>query len=418
MKKFGYDVVKEYYINDAGSQIETLVQSLIVRYRNLFGENIDIPEGCYPGEYLIDIALKLKELYPDLSKVDKRALADFAINEIMELIKNDLRALGVIHDVFISEFHDIIEKNKVQIAIKKLEDKKLIYKGILEAPKGISDSEWEPKEQTIFKSTSFGDDADRPIIKSDGSYTYFLGDIAYHDYKLARGFDHMILLLGADHGGYVKRIKSIVKALSDGKANIEVKINQLVNLYKDGKPFKMSKRAGNFITVKDVIDEIGKDAFRFAILTKKSDTVLDIDFTKMKEQSKDNPLFYVQYAHARAKSVLRKALSLGIGSDLNVNLEGNIFEEDLSLIKSIASLPKVLLAALTYCEPHRINYYLQDLANHFHHLWSLGMEQKNLRFIFEQDVEATKARITLVVALVKAIALSLELLGIKALDEM
>ncbi|CAK6538092.1 MAG: arginine--tRNA ligase [Candidatus Midichloria mitochondrii] len=416
LSAMGYNITKEYYINDAGKQINTLIESLKIRYKNLSGANLSIPADCYPGEYLIDVASKAKEQFKaDLDVVDQRELADFAVNEVMNLIKQDLADLGIRHDVFVSEYHDIIKESKIQIALEMLEEKGLIYQGILEAPKSVNEQDWEATQQTIFKSTNFGDDGDRTIIRSDGSYTYFVGDIAYHYYKLERGYNDMILLLGADHSGYVKRIKAIVSALSDNKATIDVKINQLVNLYKNGQPFKMSKRAGNFITVRDVLNEIGKDTFRFAILTKKNDTVLDIDFAALKEQNKDNPVWYVQYAHTRCQSVLKKAQELGSS---NEELDYSYFPEDMNLIKMIALYPKILAAAASYHEPHRLNYYLQELANSFHQLWSGGNSNNKLRFINEQDKKLTQSRLVLVQIVANIISSGLKLLGIEPINEM
>lgn len=415
----GYDVTREYYINDAGNQINTLIESLKIRYKNLFGANLEIPEGCYPGEYLIDIAKKVSEHFSiDIELIDKRVLIDFTVNAVMNLIKKDLEDLGVKHDVFVSEYHDVVQQGKVKLALDILESKGLIYKGVLEKPKSIKNDTWEVKEQVIFRSKDFGDDTDRAIIKSDGNYTYFVGDIAYHYYKLERGYNNLILLLGADHSGYVKRISAVVSALSDGATKIDVKINQLVNLFKNGKPFKMSKRSGNFVTVRDVIDEIGKDIFRFAMLSKKNDTVLDIDFAKLKEQNKDNPVWYIQYAHTRCQSVLRKAKELAFDISNIGNIELIYFKEDMELIKMIASYPKVLNAAAIYYEPHRVNYYLQELACSFHKLWSNGSSNNKLRFINEADRRLTLSRLVLVKIVAAIINSGLKLLGIEPINEM
>ena len=414
-----YNVVKEYYINDAGNQINTLIESLKIRYKNLFGANLEIPEGYYPGEYLIDIAQRIRDHFDvDIELIDKRELIDFAVNAVMDLIKKDLADLGVKHDVFVSEYHDVMQQGKVQLALDILESKGLIYKGVLDRPKSIKDGTWESKEQMLFRSKSFGDDTDRVVIKSDGSYTYFVGDIAYHYYKLERGFKDLILLLGADHGGYIKRISAVVNALSNGTAKIDVRVNQLVNLFRNGKPFKMSKRSGNFITVRDIIDEIGKDAFRFAMLSKRNDTALDIDFVKLKEQSKDNPIWYVQYAHTRCQSVFRRARALGFNLNDTRDIDFIYSAKDMELIKVIASYPKILYAAAIYHEPHRVNYYLQELANSFHQLWSSGTDDNRLRFIDETDMKFTLSRLALVKIVAGIISSGLKLLGIEPINEM
>ena len=419
LKAMGYEVTKEYYINDAGSQIAVLAKSVRIRYDNLFGANKEIPEGCYPGEYLIKVAEKIKNNFKnDLDDEDERKIIDFIVNEMMENIKKDLADLGVNHDVFVSEYHDIINRDQVKNCITILEAKNLTYNGVLDAPKRQQDDDWEPEEQMIFKSKNFGDDSDRPIIKSDGTLTYFAGDIAYHQYKLARGFNNMILMLGADHIGYIKRIKAIVAALSDNKAKIEVKINQLINLYKDGKPLKMSKRSGSYVTLRDALDEIGKDTLRFTILSKKSDTPLDIDFAKLKEQNKENPVWYVQYAYTRGMSLLRKAQELGFDTNQHLEEHNYFFPEDIQLIKILASYPKILQSAASLLEPHRLNYYLQDLANAFHHLWALGNTDLKYRFIDEANRSSTIARLQIVKLLTNTMSNVLGLLGITPLERM
>lgn len=424
LEKVGFDVTREYYINDAGNQIEKLVRSLKIRYQNLHGAALEIPEGCYPGEYLIDIAQKLNaSLTTDINAVDERQLADFAVEQILMIIKQDLSDLGVItHNVFTSEFHDIVEKGKIEQSIAIIQNKGLLYKGTLAAPKGTENADWEPTEQTIFRSTAFGDSEDRVVVKSNGEYTYFAGDIAYHHDKIARGYKKMILLLGMDHAGYIKRINSIVQALSDGQAAIDIKTTQLVGLYKDGVPYKMSKRAGNFLTVADVLKEVGKDNLRFAMLTKASDTGIVIDFSKLKEQNKHNAIWYIQYAHTRAKSVLNKAaemFDMSVAFDIDTdNMAHMILAEDMNLIKMIASYPKIIMAAACNHEPHRISYYLQELASIFHHLWAAGTTEKTLRFIDTVNIENTKYRLMLVKLTATIISSGLELLGIEALESM
>lgn len=421
LKFAGYEVTAEYYINDAGGQINTLALSAWVRYLEALGENIVIPEGCYPGEYLITVGEKLKEKYGyNLKDMGEEAaisiIKEIAVTEMMQLIKADLAILNVHHDIFVSEYKDVVLKGYNEKAFSLLKEKGLIYKGILEAPKGKKLDDWEPREQDLFKSTVFGDDIDRPLKKSDGSFTYFATDIAYHLYKIERGFNEMVLSLGADHAGYIKRIKAVVKALSDGKVKLDVKINQLVNLLKDGEPYKMSKRAGNFITVTDMVDEVGTDIIRFMMLLRKNDTILDFDFSKAKEQTKDNPIFYVQYAYARAHSVLRKFNANIILNDINYNLIKDPAE--ITLIKVIAILPKIVESAVLTHDPHRIVNYLQDLAHAFHMLWAKGNADETLRFIIESDDEVTKARIALVKAFLVAADQALSLVGVKGVEKM
>lgn len=418
----GFEVVKEFYINDYGGQIELLGESVFIRYREALGENVTIPEGYYPGKYLIELGKKLKDEFGDkllfADEVERKdVIKRFAVEAMMRLIKDDLKLLGVEHDVFTSERFDIIEKNKNEEAFELLKSKGLIYRGILEAPKGKTPDDWEPREQELFKSTEFGDDIDRALKKSNGSFTYFATDIAYHLDKIQRGFDELILLLGADHAGYVKRIKAVVSALSDGKINLDVKINQLVNLLKNGEPFKMSKRAGKFITVKDMVEEVGKDILRFVMLSRKADTVLDLDFAKVKEQSKENPVFYVQYAHTRACSVLRKAAE----ADITLKQVEYAHLKDIgevNLIKQILLFPKIIEASALAHEPHRITFYLYELANDFHSLWSRGMEDDKLRFIIADNIELTKARLALITAAKNTLAIGLGILKITALEEM
>ncbi|MBY0581093.1 MAG: arginine--tRNA ligase, partial [Rickettsiales bacterium] len=421
--KCGYDITKEFYINDAGNQINNLTKSLKIRYKQLLGEKIELEENCYPGEYLIELAKNLhEEIKDDANKLnDENFLNNFAVEKILEIIKNELHHLGVYHDNFVSE-KQLILQNKVKHCIDFLKEKNLLYQGILEKPKGESSDDWEPKEQTLFRSTNYGDDIDRAVVKSNGEYTYFASDIAYHLDKIERGFNNMVLLLGADHIGYKKRLVSSVNALSDGEAKLDVKICQLVKLLRDGKQIKMSKRSGNFISLEEILDEIGKDALRFAILSKSSDTVLEVDVEKLKQQTKDNPVFYVQYASARANSILKKA------KEMQINIENLVKEEvdlslldseyDFNLIKMLALYPKILTSCLNTLDPHKITYYLYDLACKFHQIWSKGTKEENIKFITKDNVELTKARILLVHATTLVITSGLKLLGIKAVEQM
>ncbi len=421
LKKCSYDVTREYYINDAGSQIATLVKSAFIRYQQALGINAQISEGMYPGEYLIPVGTKLKERFGDsLLKLNAEDVSNkirqFVVDEMMQLIKEDLLSLNISHDIYTSEKNDLQDKNLVEEGIEFLRKKGLIYQGTLEAPKGKSPEHWEPKEMTLFRATDFGDDTDRAVKKSDGTHTYIAGDIAYHIHKYQRGFNDMVLVLGADHAGYVKRMKAIVKAISDGKAVIDIAISQLVNLFKNGEPYKMSKRAGNFITVNDVVTEVGKDILRFVMLTKKPETTIDFDFDKVKEQSKDNPVFYVQYASARANSILRNAAELGFH---NNPVKANILtNHDQHLIKKIAEFPKIVEAAAIQHEPHRITYYLTELATEFHSFWAKGSEDPSLRFIIETNKELTTSRLAIVSAVSTTIKNGLELLGIAAVEKM
>ncbi len=418
LKASGFTVTKEYYINDAGNQIKTLAQSLFIRYQQLFGIESEVFEGMYPGDYLIKIAEEIKAEYGDhfLSKPD--GLEELAVDKIMEIIRADLKKLGVLHDSFISELHDLHKTDYIQKAIAILQNKGLLYKGILEAPKGHVQEDWERKEQTLFKSTEFGDDIDRAVARADGSYTYFAGDFGLALQRLDRGFKDVIMVLGADHTGFVKRIKAITKALSDGKSTVDLPITQMVNLFKDGQPFKMSKRSGNFITAEDVVDEVGLDVLRFVLLSRKNDTVIDFDFDKVKEQTKENPVFYVQYAHARCSSVLVNALNeYAIKPDLS-KLDLLNTSHDADLIRKVSLFPRIVeQAALTH-EPHRLIYYLIELATEFHSFWSKGGDDIDLRFIIPNNPDLTSARLVLVDLVKLTIKLALKMLGIKAMDRM
>ncbi len=430
LAKAGYAVCKEYYINDAGAQVDTLARSLHLRYREAHGEDIgEIPEGLYPGDYLIDAGKALKDADGDkwLGKDEAEwlePLRAFAVDAMMDLIRDDLAALGVEHDTFSSE-RALVEAGGVDAVMGSLEDRDLIYIGVLEPPKGKKPDDWEPRPQTLFKATEFGDDVDRPVKKSDGSWTYFASDMAYHLDKFKRDYADMIDVWGADHGGYVKRMQAAVKALTEDDGALDVKLCQMVNLMDDGEPVKMSKRSGNFITLREVIDEVGKDVVRFIMLTRKNDAQLDFDMAKVKEQTRDNPVFYVQYSHARCRSVLRQALELfGDGAltpdalaSANLSRLGDPAE--LALIKEMAAWPRTVESAAEAHEPHRIAYYLQDLAGAFHALWTKGArEDTSLRFITESDKDLTMARLALVSALAMVIASGLAVVGVQPVEEL
>lgn len=427
--KAGYEVTKEYYINDAGAQVDKLAESAYLRYREACGEAIgDIPEGLYPGEYLMPIGEALHRVHGEslMNKAREQWLPlvrDYTIEAVMEMIKADLAVIGIKHDVFTSE-RALMLAGKVDEAIARLKEQGLIYTGVLEPPKGKTPDDWEPREQTLFKATEFGDDCDRPVKKSDGSWTYFAPDIAYHFDKCQRGFDLLINIFGADHGGYVKRLKAAVAALSGGKVGLEVKLCQLVKFLRNGQPAKMSKRAGTFVTVREVVDEVGKDVFRFIMLTRKNDMPLDFDFAKVMEQSKDNPVFYVQYAHARCRSVMRNAaadmpkayqLAAKPSPDILARLT---HPEELRLVRLMCGWPRMVESAASALEPHRIAFYLQELASAFHGFWNLGNDDISLRFLVKDDIHLTAARIALVHAVSLVIASGLMVLGVEPLEEM
>lgn len=428
LSKAGFDVTKEYYINDAGSQIDTLARSAHLRYQEAHGRDIgDIPEGLYPGDYLVPVGALLREKYGDqyLDADEGDWLAQFKVDAsdaMMDLIRSDLKALGVEHDVFFSE-RTLHESGRIPDAVDVLRARGHIYEGVLEPPKGKKPEDWEPREQTLFRATDFGDDVDRPLQKSTGEYTYFAADIAYHHDKYVRGCKQMIDVLGADHGGYVKRMKAAVKALSED-GDLDVRLCQMVKLFRDGEPFKMSKRSGNFITLREVVDEVGRDVTRFIMLTRKNDAHLDFDFKKVMEQSKDNPVFYVQYAHARICSVLGKARdafpSLDTtdaalaGADLSLLAD----EHEIAMIQQCAAWPRLLEAAAEAHEPHRIAFFLYDLASEFHAFWNKGNDNPSLRFIIEDNEGLTQARMALVRAVALVIASGLAVLGVTPMEEM
>lgn len=427
LMKAGYKVTKEYYINDAGAQVQVLAKSALLRYREALGEEIgEIPAGLYPGEYLKNVGETLKAIHGRdlLRESEERQIElarDVAIEGMMALIKSDLADMGIHHDIFTSEAK-LRNAGKIEEAIKKLEAKGFVYRGVLEAPKGEKVEDWEPQEQLLFKSSAFGDDADRTLAKADGAYTYFAGDIAYTMDKVARGFDTLIYMFGADHGGYVKRMEASAAALSDNKVSVDIKLCQLVHLTKNGEPVRMSKRAGNFVTARDVLDEVGKDILRFVMLMRKTNADMDFDLAKVKEQSKDNPVFYVQYAHARAKSVLRLAREqmpeAYAASEKNADVALLSHEAELTLIKLLAGWPRLVEQAAVAHEPHRIIYYLEQLAACFHGLWNVGSKDADIRFVQEQQPALTAARLALARALTVVVASGLNVCGVEPVEEL
>jgi arginyl-tRNA synthetase len=422
----GHAVTREYYINDGGAQVDVLARSAYERYREANGLDPEIREGLYPGDYLIPVGEALKQKY-GASLIDKgeqvwlAELREFATEAMMEMIRADLALLGVRMDVYSSE-KALYGTGKIEAAIDRLHDMGLIYEGVLEPPKGKLPEDWEPREQTLFRSTAHGDDVDRPVKKSDGAWTYFAPDIAYHYDKVERGFDQLIDVLGADHGGYVKRLKAVVAALSDGRVPLDVKLIQLVKLYKNGEPFKMSKRAGTFVTLRDVVEQAGADVTRFMMLTRKNDAPLDFDFAKVLEQSKDNPVFYVQYAHARVCSVIRKATEAGIACDDATLAAADLSRLDhpaeMELARRIAEWPRLVEIAARGHEPHRVAFYLYDLAADLHTHWNRGNDDTNLRFVQEGEVETSQAKIALARAVAVVISAGLGILGVTPAEEM
>ncbi|MET0842107.1 MAG: arginine--tRNA ligase [Methyloceanibacter sp.] len=427
----GFAVTREYYVNDAGAQVDALARSAYLRYREALGEDIgEIPEGLYPGDYLKPVGLKLaaqhgKELLAMNESEWLPIARAAALQAMLAMIENDLDALGIHHDVFFSE-RSLTEGPRDEIAetIADLKTRGLIYQGRLPPPKGKIDEDWEDREQLLFRATEFGDDMDRPLVKSDGTYAYFAGDIAYHRDKFKRGFKTMIDVFGADHSGHVKRMKAAIAALSDGEAELDIKICQLVRLFRAGEPVRMSKRAGTFVTLRELVDEVGAGPVRFMMLYRKNDAPLDFDFVKVTEQSRDNPVFYVQYAHARASSVLRNVretfpdLDLAEGALARSDLDLLTDEGEVALIRRIAQFPRVVEAASTAHKPHRIGFYLYDLAGDFHTLWNRGKDLPQLRFIYESDRELTRARVALVASVKRVLASGLGILGVHAMHEL
>jgi arginyl-tRNA synthetase len=430
----GFKVTREYYINDAGAQVDVLARSAFLRYREALGENIGaIPEGLYPGDYLKPVGEALAAEYGDKLKAQPEAqwlpvVRAKSIAMMMEEIRGDLAALNVEFDVFFSERLLIAgATDRVAETIEWLRARGYIYEGRLPPPKGALPDDWEDREQTLFRSTDFGDDVDRALKKSDGSYTYFASDIAYHRSKIERGFRTLIDVWGADHGGYIKRMQAAVAALSDHKAELDVKVVQLVRLLRSGEPVKMSKRAGEFVTLREVVEEVGPDAVRFMMLFRKNDAALDFDLAKVLEQSRDNPVFYVQYGHARAQSVFRNARAAfpDLPADLtapdalsDAPVERLSEPAELALMRRIALYPRFVEAASLAHEPHRIAFYLFELASEFHALWTQGNASPHLRFIIQDDRQLTKARLVLVQGVATVLASGLALLGVKAPNEM
>jgi arginyl-tRNA synthetase len=443
LMKAGFAVEREYYINDAGAQVDALARSVYFRYCEEIATQpesallhssqvsqsvLTEPEGFYPGEYLKETGRRLFERDGErwLGKAETvwlGPLREFAVAEMMALIRDDLAALGIIFDRFSSE-KALVAAGAVEKALSVLEDRGLVYTGVLEPPKGKLPDDWEPRPQLLFRATQFGDEVDRPLKKSDGSWTYFAADIAYHLDKYRRGSDTMIDVWGADHGGYVKRVGAAVQALTNGAASLDVKLCQLVNLFDKGQPVRMSKRAGTFVTLREVVDEVGKDVFRFIMLTRRNDQALDFDFAKVTEQSKDNPVFYVQYAHARASSVMRHAVDELAGQDLSdaalaaANLALLADPAELALIRLLAGWPRMVESAAEAHEPHRLAFYLQEVAAQFHLLWTKGRDEAQLRFIISGDPDLTRARLALVRGVATVVASGLAVFGVTPAEEM
>ena len=439
LAKAGYDVTREYYINDAGAQVLALAYAAYWRYLQALGTTMTeehyaqaVPGGLqYRGEYLVPVGAALKDRHGDALAAPDSAFGfapagpetwldlvrDSTVALMMEAIREDLAALGVQHDIFISE-RAIVAAGKLDQAEALLTSKDLIYRGVLEPPKGKTPDDWEPREQTLFRATQFGDDVDRPLRKSDGSGTYFANDVANHLDKIERGFDELVQVWGADHGGYVKRMQAAVGALSDRRVPLDVVLTQIVHVMKNGEPVRMSKRAGTYVTLRDLIEEVGKDAVRFTMLTRKADAQMEFDLDKVVEQSRDNPVFYVQYAHARCRSVLRQAGDPAVADLASAPLSALADPAEMALIRRIAAWPRTVEAAAAAREPHRIAFFLQDLAADFHVLWNRGRDDSTLRFIRADEPEATQARLALVAATATAIRAGLAVLGVEPVEEM
>ena len=426
--KVGYDVCREYYVNDAGEQIDKLARSSFVRYQESCGiDSVSIPEGLYPGDYLISVGDQIKEIYGH-ELLDKEEVywlplvKKISIHEMLKIIKKDLKSLNIEHDVFTSEF-DLLNNGFVEKIFNELNNKDLLYEGETSPPKGSDLKEWVKKKHILFKSKNFGDDEDRVVKKYDGSWTYFMPDIAYHKDKSIRGFEKMINVWGADHSGYISRVTSAVNAITDNKASLEVKVCQLVRLTRGDEVVKMSKRSGSFITLKEMVDEVGRDAVRFMMVTRKNDAPLDFDYELVKEQTKDNPIFYIQYAHARICSVIRrvkedKLFEINDESllDSDVNLLDKV--DDIELIKIVSNFPRIIEQSAIHREPHRLAFYLKDLASSFHSYWNLGNENADFKVINKEDINVSRARLALIRSVGITIAEGLNLLGIEALEEL
>ncbi|WP_342658558.1 arginine--tRNA ligase [Sphingomonas sp. NY01] len=415
----GHTVIREYYVNDAGGQVDVLARSVHLRYREALGETVTIPEGLYPGDYLVPVAKDLAAEFGDrfVGAPESEWLATFrtrAVAAMMAMIREDLALLGIHHDVFSSEA-ELQAAGKPEAAEAELRARGLVYDGVLEAPKGETPDDWEPVELPLFRSTAYGDDQDRPIRKSNGQWTYFGADLAYH-FQKAQGADQLIDIWGADHAGTVKRIVAAVAALTGGQTRFDVKLVQMVRLLRGGEPVKMSKRAGNFVTLADVVREVGRDVVRFTMLTRRADAQMDFDFAKVVEASKDNPVFYVQYAHARIASLHRRATEAGIAegeADLS-----RLDTEELALVKLAAQFPRIVETAAAAREPHRIAFYLYDLAAAFHALWNVGNDRPDRRFLVVEDAEATRARLFLASAIGQIVRNGLAIMGVEAVSEM
>nr|WP_314260182.1 arginine--tRNA ligase [uncultured Devosia sp.] len=425
----GFEVTREYYINDAGGQIDVLAKSAFLRYREALGETIEIPSGLYPGPYLIPVGEALKAEFGDSLLAQSEAeylplLKDRVLAAMMELIKADLAQLNIHHDTFFSERVLHGPGGDIELTLAWLREKGMVYEGRLEAPKGKTPEEWEDREQTLFRATDYGDDTDRALVKSDGSYTYFAADIAYHRNKFLRGFNHMINVLGADHSGYVKRLQAAVKAVSLDAADMDVRICQLVRLLKNGEPFKMSKRSGDLVLLSDVVEEVGVDATRFMLMYRRNDASMDFDFAVVKEQSKDNPVFYVQYAHARTHSIFKTArrdmpdLDVSAPALAAAEVDRIVTPAELDLVRVLAAWPRTVTAAAVAHEPHRIAFYVHELAAAFHGFWAKGKDDVSLRFVNPEDPKLTLARLALVDAVRQVIANALAILGVSAPEEL
>jgi arginyl-tRNA synthetase len=421
----GFEVTREYYINDGGAQVDVLARSVYLRYLEAHGQEVAFPDGTYPGDYLVKTGKDLKDKVGDAyvgqgEEVWLDAVRTFATEAMMDLIREDLASLGVKMDRFFSE-KSLYDTGLIEAALDDLRSKGLIYEGVLEPPKGKKPEDWEPRVQTLFKSTAHGDDVDRPVMKSDGAWTYFAPDIAYHYDKVQRGYDALIDVFGADHGGYVKRMKAAVSALSGGKVPLDIKLTQLVKLFKNGEPFKMSKRAGTFVTLRDVVDQVGPGVTRFHMLTRKNDAPLDFDFDKVLEQSRENPVFYVQYAFARITSVLNKATEAGVAVDDATLAAADLslldHEAELALAAKLAEWPRLIETAARSNEPHRVAFYLYDLAGSFHGLWNRGNDVPTLRFL-QDDPATSQAKIALARACAVVIAAGLGILGVEPAKEL
>jgi arginyl-tRNA synthetase len=426
--KVGYDVCREYYVNDAGEQIDKLARSSFVRYQESCGiDSVSIPEGLYPGDYLISVGDQIKEIYGN-ELLDKEEgywlplVKKISIYEMLKIIKRDLKSLNIEHDVFTSEF-DLLNNGFVEKIFNELNNKDLLYEGETSPPKGSDLKEWVKKKHILFKSKNFGDDEDRVVKKHDGSWTYFMPDIAYHKDKSIRGFKKMINVWGADHSGYISRVTSAVNAITDNKASLEVKVCQLVRLTRGNEVVKMSKRSGSFITLKEMVDEVGRDAVRFMMVTRKNDAPLDFDYELVKEQTKDNPIFYIQYAHARICSVIRRVKEdklFEVNDESLLESDVNLLDkvDDIELIKIVSNFPRIIEQSAIYREPHRLAFYLKDLASSFHSYWNLGNENADFKVINKEDINVSRARLALIRSVGITIAEGLNLLGIEALEEL